>query len=577
MSGWDAPTGSWDPGPEPEGPGSDDPGYQQSQPSQPTGGDRAAPAGEGILRAGRRGLPGYDQAQGYDQSAGYDQAAGYGSGPSWAEQPSYAEGSGYRWQAGYGTQQASGPQQYTDQGYGQQPGAVRDYRQDFYGQDAYGQQSYEQQGYGQDAYGQQSYEQQGYGQQGYGQQGYGQQEYGQQGYEQQGYGQQGYEQQGYEQQGYGQQEYGQQGYGQPGFGPAGSASFGEPGQSYPGQDARGYQVDAYSQHGFEQPGYADSGYRQADYAPSSFSQTAPGGTGYQQDGYGRGSYPPDGYGTQGGYTQDPYGQPGYRQPAYGQGGYGPDAYAQAGTQQPVRQAYGDDDVPPGLQSRSAPPRSGQRPPGLTGTRMILYLVASALGAALIVVLVIQLTKTGTASPASGSTPTTSATPVGPPRYVLTKAAGVGTYPLNDGATKIWAAAAADNVAPFMAEIKAKGAGHPGQEVVAVYDLTAVSSPSASDFQAIRFVGWDGRFNPKEVIKLEKTQLHSARMVSPGPHGGEMMCGYNDSSGAAASECVWVTTSTFGQVQFVVGQAEVRYPGASTFALKVRQAVEVQSR
>jgi hypothetical protein len=207
--------------------------------------------------------------------------------------------------------------------------------------------------------------------------------------------------------------------------------------------------------------------------------------------------------------------------------------------------------------------------------MVLYLVGSALGVVLIVLLVIHLSKTGTGSSA---TPSTSATALGPPRYVFTKAARVANYPLNDTATKTWATLAANQVAPLVAEIKAKGAGHPGQEVVAMYDLTSVSDTSASNFKAIGLVGWDGTFNPAAVIKLEQTKLHSTRMVSPGPHGGEMMCGYNYySAGAAASECVWVTTSTFGQVQFVVGQAEVKYPGAETLALEVRQAVEVPSR
>ena len=37
----------------------------------------------------------------------------------------------------------------------------------------------------------------------------------------------------------------------------------------------------------------------------------------------------------------------------------------------------------------------------------------------------------------------------------------------------------------------------------------------------------------------------------------MMCGYNTSSGAEASECVWVTPNTFGQVEFVeAGPGEV---------------------
>jgi len=584
MSGWDAPTGSWDPGAEPEDSGSDDQGHQQGQPA---GDYRTARSGEGFLRAGRRGLPGYDQAQGYEQSVaydqgpGYDQGSGYGSASSWGQQPSSAEGSGFWSRPGYGpdspldsgsqavppTQgqadsrsawpraddpsgygtQAFGQQQYADPGYGQQPGA---------GQDAYGQQ--------------------GYGQQGYGQQDYGQLDYSQQDYRRQDYGQQNY----------GQSGYGQQNYGQPSFTPAGSGSFGQPDQSYPAQDAQGYQAESYPQPGFEPSGYADSGYRQAGHGPAGFGQTAaPGGTGYRQDGYGQSSYAPDGYGTQGGYPPDTYGQPGYgqdgyRQPAYGQGGYGPDAYAQAGLEQPARSAYADDGLaPPGSGSRTAPPRSDQRPPRLTGIRMVLYLGASVLGVALIVLLVIQLTKTGTSSSASGSsTSSTSATAAAaPPQYVFTKAAKVTSYPLNNAATKVWAGLVANEVAPFVAEIKARGAGHPGREVVAMYDLTSVSTPSASNFEAIAFAGWDGKFNPKEVIKLEKAQLHSARMVSPGPHGGEMMCGYNHDSGADASDCVWVTTSTFGQVQFFVGQSQVEYPGAATFALEVRQAVEVLTR
>jgi hypothetical protein len=520
MSGWDAPTGSWDPGADPEDSGPDDQGYQQSQPA---GDHRTARGGEGFLRAGRRGLPGYDQAQSYEQSAGhdqgtgYDQRSGYESGSSWGQQPSSGEGSDFWSQTGYGTQ-AFGQQTYSDPGYGQQPGAG----QDAHSQPGYGQQDYPQRDNSQPEYSQQDYR---------------------------------------------RQDYGQPDYGQPDY----------------GQDAQGYQPAVYPPQGFEQSGYAGSGYRQAGYGPGGFGQTAAsGGTGYQQGGYGQSSHAPDGFGTQGGYLQGTYGQPGYGQdaygqPGYGQGGYRPDAYAQAGLEQAARPAYADDALTaPGSRSRTGPPGSDQRPQRITGIRMVLYLVASALGVALIVLLVIQLTKTGTSSSASGSsTASTSATAAaGPPQYLFTKAARVTSYPLNNTATKVWAGLAANEVAPFVAEIKATGAGHPGQEVVAVYDLTPVSSPSASNFEAIAFVGWDGKFNPKEVIKLQKAQLHSTRMVSPGPHGGEMMCGYNHQTGADASDCIWVTSSTFGQVRFFVGQSQVEYPGAATFALEVRQAVEV---
>src|SRR5262252_10048418 len=94
MSGWDAPTGNWNSRQEPdEANGPDEQGYQQDQ---STGGYRAVRGGEGRLRAGRRGLPGYDQAQSHDQATiAYDQESGYGSGAGYGQQPGYGQAPGY--------------------------------------------------------------------------------------------------------------------------------------------------------------------------------------------------------------------------------------------------------------------------------------------------------------------------------------------------------------------------------------------------------------------------------------------------------------------------------------------------
>src|SRR5579859_5776391 len=108
MSGWDSPTGSWNSGSEPEGSGSDDQGYQQSQ---ATGGHRT-------IRTGRRGLPGYDQAQNYEQSSGHDQGAGYDQRSSYGPGSSFGQDAGYGQQPGYGQDSGYGQ----DRGYGQQPG-----------------------------------------------------------------------------------------------------------------------------------------------------------------------------------------------------------------------------------------------------------------------------------------------------------------------------------------------------------------------------------------------------------------------------------------------------------------------
>ena len=64
-------------------------------------------------------------------------------------------------------------------------------------------------------------------------------------------------------------------------------------------------------------------------------------------------------------------------------------------------------------------------------------------------------------------------------------------------------------------------------------------------------------------------------MKAGPHRGEMVCGYNTSGGSDASECVWVTKTTFGEVEFLQGQAPMKYPGASKLTLQVRNAVEVR--
>ena len=209
--------------------------------------------------------------------------------------------------------------------------------------------------------------------------------------------------------------------------------------------------------------------------------------------------------------------------------------------------------------------------------MAAYLLASVIGVVVIVLLVVRLTKSGAESPAVGSSPsaTTPTAAAGPAsRYVFTVASTAGPYKLNSAATKDFGALAKSRAAPGAAEIKARGAGQPGKAVERIYDLGSVTNPASPGFKAAVFVGYEGTFKPAEVIKYEQTQLVSTRMVNPGPHGGEMMCGYDRSTGSDTSECLWVTTSTFGQVEFIEGETPVKYLGASEIAQTIRQAVEV---
>ncbi|HLK73481.1 MAG TPA: hypothetical protein VKU77_07545 [Streptosporangiaceae bacterium] len=707
MSGWDSPAGSWNSGSEPEGSGSDDQGYQQSQ---ATGGHRT-------IRTGRRGLPGYDQAQNYEQSSGYDQGAGYAQQPGYGQDSGYGQDRGYGQQPGYAQQPgyeqgtapapvmrygqgaadetiyrtdsrnqlgsgpqatpapqaglpvprraiSSGPQSPVSSGpqalpgYDQAPSgshaaydpadasrtawagvddqagwASRQTSDQDYGSGSYGQHDSGQQGYGQQGYGQQGYDQQGYDQQGYGQQGYGQQGYGQQGYGQQGFDQRGYEQRDYDQAGYGRDGYGQQDSDRSSYGTGRSPALGESDQQYSDQGTQGfqagyglnalgqpvspngtgYQQDGYGQGSYSRDQYSQDQYSQDQYTQGQYSQDqyAQNGThAYPQDGYGQAGYSGQpgyngqaGYSSQAGYNSQPgyNGQPGYgnqagsngqdgyngqggysqesyRQDVHGTGGYTPDSYAQPGYEQP----YGNDDlnpvVPPGSPPRGS--RTAQRgaPQRLGGIRMVLYLLSSVVGVVVIVLLVVHLTKTGTNSAASGgSTPATSAPAGGAApaqKYTLKAASKAGPLALNSAATRSFSTLAEGQAAPVAAALKAKGAGKPGKEVVAVYNLGSVTSFTASDYKAAVVVGFEGTFNPAAVIRYEQTQLVSTRMVNAGPHGGEMMCGYNRSGGSDASACVWVTSTTFGIVEFIKGTTPVKQLGAANIALTIRDAVEV---
>ena len=99
MSSWDAPTGNWDASEEPE---------ERSGPDQSTSGQWAPRGTEGPHRAGRRGLPGYDQAETDEQAAGYGSGSGYGSsgygpGSGYGQQPVYEPVTGGGQQASFGS------------------------------------------------------------------------------------------------------------------------------------------------------------------------------------------------------------------------------------------------------------------------------------------------------------------------------------------------------------------------------------------------------------------------------------------------------------------------------------------
>jgi hypothetical protein len=199
----------------------------------------------------------------------------------------------------------------------------------------------------------------------------------------------------------------------------------------------------------------------------------------------------------------------------------------------------------------------------------------------IVFLVVHLTQgkkntpaASSSSPGPGST-TVAGGPATAGGYVLTQAAKVGAFPLNKAATKAVASVAVKQTRSVSSALKAKKAGDPGKSVTAIYDTGRSSDFTASTYNGLVFIGYDGTYDPAAVIKIVRSHLKSSRVVAPGSHGGEMACGYNVTTGADASECVWVTRTTFGVVEFIKDGEPGRQSGASALALKVRQAVEVK--
>ena len=215
--------------------------------------------------------------------------------------------------------------------------------------------------------------------------------------------------------------------------------------------------DAYAQQSYDRPGYDQQGYD-------------PQGHG-QQD---HGSYPP----------QDGYAQNAYRQDSHPGGVYGQDPYHRDGPEQPSNSPYGTDDLPP-----AGPSRSAQRgPQRLGGMKMVAYLLASVIGVVVIVLLVVRLTKTGSNTPAAGSTTSTTPSAAAGPasKYVFKAASTAGSYKLNSAATKTFGDEVKTAAASVAAEIRTSGAGSPGKDVVAVYSLTSVTNPAASNFRAVEF-------------------------------------------------------------------------------------------
>ena len=214
--------------------------------------------------------------------------------------------------------------------------------------------------------------------------------------------------------------------------------------------------------------------------------------------------------------------------------------------------------------------------------MVLYLAAAVIGVAAIVYLVIHLAKGGSSTASGTSTPGATSTATGGgaaagKAYVLRQAASVGKYPLNKTAVSQISGAMTTASSNITSKMAATGSGKPGKSVIGIYDQGPTTSLASSSYKGLVFVGYDGNFNPTNLINLVQKHLKSSRVVNAGPHGGKMICGYNTSNNSVASECVWATTTTFGIVEYFNHGQPAKVTNASRLALKVRAAVEARAQ
>jgi hypothetical protein len=198
-----------------------------------------------------------------------------------------------------------------------------------------------------------------------------------------------------------------------------------------------------------------------------------------------------------------------------------------------------------------------------------------IGVAAIVFLVIHLAKGGSGTASGTSTP--AATTTAGQGYVLRQAATVGKYQLNKPAVNQISGQITGATSKITSKMVATQSGKPGKPVIGIYNTGSATSLQSPSYKGLVFVGYNGTFNPTNLMNLVQKNLKSSRVVNAGPHGGKMVCGYNTSNNPVASECVWATTTTFGVVEYFRHGHLAKVTNASALALKVRDAVEARAQ
>jgi hypothetical protein len=178
------------------------------------------------------------------------------------------------------------------------------------------------------------------------------------------------------------------------------------------------------------------------------------------------------------------------------------------------------------------------------------------------------TATATASPSSTAGAGGGA---GTVAYVLSDPATAGGYSRMPSVSATVQAIGSGSATELMTAVEAQG-GKATSDISAEYLIVGD--------QVLGYAGYNGTFNPGDVIKDFQAGATGVTSESAGPHGGDLACGQVAITTPAATSgeaCVWATTSTLGMVEFYGsnGGALEAVPAAKAGAdaLKFRDDVE----
>jgi hypothetical protein len=177
--------------------------------------------------------------------------------------------------------------------------------------------------------------------------------------------------------------------------------------------------------------------------------------------------------------------------------------------------------------------------------------------------------TGSAGPATSSPAGQVAASQGPWKLVApAQAAGL---PYDEGAVQT---GLYDQFMPSLSGVNKdlKSEGHARSDVFGIYELGPGTARRAGP--VVVFSGYNGTFNPQEVIRTESDGTGAKiSAVAAGPHGGSAVCLSAGSGASAGGACIWATDTTFGAL-FESGTGSRAVRSMPSLMIKMRADLEV---